>query len=96
MPQPESAKQRIKAKREFVATWKAKRGCAWCQENDPIVLELDHIDRSTKNPELKHTKDRSWRKYWIHLSWDDLRKELEKCQVLCANCHRRKTWAETH
>ncbi len=57
--------------------------CVVCGENDPIVLEFDHIDPKTK------TKNISWAiTKW---SWKRVLKEIEKCQVLCANCHKRKT-----
>lgn len=46
-------------------------------------LELDHVDRSTKNDH----------KIW---SWSQVRREAElaKCQVLCRTCHYAKTSQE--
>ena len=56
--------------------------CKHCGETDPVVLEFDHVD-----PKLK-TKNVS---EMIYNSLANLKSEIEKCQVLCANCHRRKT-----
>ena len=56
--------------------------CVDCGEDDPIVLEFDHI-----NPENKKTTVSSLRT----ISLKSVKIEVEKCEVRCANCHRRKT-----
>lgn len=86
----EAAMKHYYAKREFVWAWKSS-GCVMCGETDPIVLDADHIDESNKNQKLKacYTKG-AWP--LTALNWEDLKLELTKCQVLCANCHRRKTF----
>lgn len=81
-------------KKQFIAEWKASRGCAWCGEKDPVVLDLDHIDPASKDPRLKSRLGKGKQWSFDCLSWADLHIELEKCQVLCANDHRRKTLAE--
>lgn len=45
-------------------------------------LEFDHIDPSGKNFSIK--------KKWT-LPWEELEKELDKCQLLCLPCHKLKT-----
>lgn len=45
----------------------------------PAIYEFHHLD-----PE---TKDRDPSKM-LSLSWERLTNELNKCQLLCANCHR--------
>lgn len=73
--------------REYQKLWVAKRKQEFFAENNYCVecgsnykLELDHKDPTKK---VSH---RIW-------SWSDRRRneELEKCQVLCRNCHRNKT-----
>ncbi len=90
---PEQAKlAKIKRKKfllKYQREWIAKRRndyfkdkyCVKCGSVEK--LELDHIDYNNK------TTHRIW-------SWSEERrlKEIEKCQVLCHNCHREKTIEE--
>lgn len=55
--------------------------CVDCGETDPIVLEFDHL-RDKKHNIASMIGRRCW---------DDILKEIEKCQVCCANCHKRRT-----
>jgi hypothetical protein len=55
--------------------------CVDCGESDPIVLEFDHL--ADKRFEIaKGIRDRKW---------SDVLDEIAKCDVVCANCHRRRT-----
>ena len=58
--------------------------CVDCAEADPIVLDFDH--RRDKVADIA-TLVRS------SASWDVVQREIAKCDVRCANCHRRKTVA---
>lgn len=57
--------------------------CVDCGEDDPVVLEFDHV-RGDKAGSIS---------LMIHngVSLETLIIEINKCQVRCANCHRRKT-----
>ena len=57
--------------------------CVDCGESDPIVLEFDHVRGEKKY----NVTEMGWR----ILSWKTLLKEIAKCEVRCANCHRRQT-----
>ena len=57
--------------------------CVGCGESDPLVLEFDHV----KGQKLKDVS----RLVNDCVKWGIIQKEIEKCVVLCANCHRRKT-----
>jgi protein-arginine kinase activator protein McsA len=57
--------------------------CIDCQENDPIVLEFDHV-RGTKKEIVSKLVNQGF-------SWEVILNEIKKCEVRCANCHRRKT-----
>lgn len=64
----------------------ANHPCISCGEADPIVLEFDHRDKDGKIESISNLiRDSSWNKVKL---------EIEKCDVLCANCHRRKTAAQ--
>jgi len=57
--------------------------CIGCGESDPVVLEFDHRDAADKLEAvaLLATKRR----------WAVVRAEIDKCDVRCVNCHRRRT-----
>jgi hypothetical protein len=55
--------------------------CVDCRETDPLVLEFDHLaDKAFTISE--GLRDRSW---------TAIVEEMAKCEVVCANCHRRRT-----
>jgi 5-methylcytosine-specific restriction endonuclease McrA len=63
----------------------AQSGCIACGERDPIVLDFDHI--ANKEFGISVALRRGIR-------WSAIVQELQKCQILCSNCHRRKTARE--
>ena len=67
-----------------IRAYKASKGCMDCGESDPIVLELDHRERSEKKFAIADSSR-------VGMSLESLMKEAEKCDVVCANCHRRRT-----
>lgn len=68
---------------EFLST----KFCADCGESDPIVLEFDH--RNSKQKFKIIAKMLSG-----HYSWESVLREINKCEIRCANCHRRKTYIQ--
>ena len=56
--------------------------CVDCGESDPVVLEFDHC--GPKRHEISNMLT-------SQTSWSAIEKEIAKCVVRCANCHRRKT-----
>ncbi|MEP6776667.1 MAG: hypothetical protein ABJA50_13820, partial [Chloroflexota bacterium] len=57
--------------------------CVDCGESDTIVLEFDHVTGEKKFNIADVT--RSGR------NWQSIMEEIQKCEVRCANCHRRAT-----
>ena len=55
--------------------------CVDCGETDPVVLEFDHL------------RDKLFDigSGLIHKTWPMVLAEIAKCEVVCANCHRRRT-----
>lgn len=60
--------------------------CIDCKDTDIRVLELDHVKDSKVIPVSKMLTKPRW-------SVLDLKREIDKCEVRCANCHRQKTYA---
>lgn len=67
---------RINKYREY----KASRGCHFCNEKEPVCLEMHHLDPSTKEVDPSTA---------VNQSWEWFEREAEKCIVVCANCHRK-------
>ncbi len=56
--------------------------CVDCGEADPVVLEFDHLRDKVFN--ISEIANRPVR-------WAVVLMEIAKCDVVCANCHRRRT-----
>jgi anti-sigma-K factor RskA len=68
----------------WLAAYLAAHHCVDCGECDPIVLEFDHRDAALKQfnvADARHDK----------LTLRRIQQEVAKCDVRCANCHRRAT-----
>lgn len=48
-------------------------------------MDFDHLDPRTKTAELALVVKLGWAKQRIE-------EELAKCELVCANCHRDRTW----
>jgi len=74
----------IRRKRIFVWEYLLQHPCVDCGESDPVVLDFDHIDASSKSENICRivTSGRSLK---------TLTQEIEKCEIRCSNCHRRRT-----
>ncbi len=88
-PEQKAEKQRKEKERAFVNIkavhdYKAEKGCMDCGEKDPIVLEFDHRIRADKSFDISNALR-------LGTSIDKILVEMEKCDVVCANCHRRRT-----
>ena len=55
--------------------------CKQCGVNHPAVLDFHHRDPSTKESTVSDLK-------WSGCSLERLKLEIDKCDILCSNCHR--------
>ena len=62
--------------------------CGHCQESNPIVLEFNHI----RGIKINNVTELVSQLYSIKA----IQEEIDKCEILCANCHRIKTWERRH
>jgi hypothetical protein len=73
-------KQNLKRK---LAEIKEASGCVDCGINNHIILDFDH---------LRNKKYNISRMIHDGFSWKAIKKEIEKCEIVCANCHRIRTY----
>lgn len=58
--------------------------CCLCGENHPATLDFDHINPNQKTDTVSQmVRDAR--------AWDVIWNEIQKCRVLCSNCHRKHT-----
>lgn len=72
------AENRIKV-RHYLET----HPCVDCGEEDWVVLDFDHREMDDKEFSIAETLQFQF--------WDKIQAEIEKCDIRCANCHRRRT-----
>jgi hypothetical protein len=74
-------KNKLKKKsKDWIREYKNKRKCVKCGISDPRVLDFHHKgnDKEFAVSSFEH----------IGATLDRIKKEVEKCVVICANCHR--------
>jgi hypothetical protein len=82
-------KARHKRNKEKLAVWlaayKVEQGCADCgYSQHPAALDFDHLPGTEKKFDISQFRS--------HVSsLPALMREIEKCEVVCANCHRIRT-----
>ncbi|TXH11309.1 MAG: hypothetical protein E6R04_01560 [Spirochaetes bacterium] len=77
----ESKRQEYRAKiRQEIRKYKESHPCIRCGESHPACLAFHHIDPKTKESEIANAVVRGW-------GWVRVLEEIEKCVILCANCH---------
>ena len=78
-------KQALNSKiHEWIINYKIQRGCGNRGIVDQRVLDLHHPEESEKKFTVAYFRR--------GLGFDQIRNEVKKCEVLCANCHRILHW----
>ena len=71
----------IEERTRFLIDYFRHHPCTDCGEADPVVLEFDHLDG--KNFDIgAGVRNRTW---------EAVLEEMNKCEVVCVNCHKRRT-----
>lgn len=73
-----SKKQMKKCARKFMFDYLSKSSCKICWHSNPISLEFHHIDPSNKKYTVSCMQTNSV---------ETIASEIDKCVVLCSNCH---------
>jgi hypothetical protein len=82
------AKNKVRKKIRKVdwQVFKATLSCVNCGENHPATFDFHHVQR--------HPDNRKVHKLLQSNNIGGALKEIKKCIVLCANCHRKHHWEE--
>jgi hypothetical protein len=87
----DKCRQNLKDRRIKLAKWmlalKQDKKCLYCPENHPACLDFHHRKGTIKVSEIGTMVSFAWSKEKILL-------EIEKCDLLCSNCHRKLHWQE--
>lgn len=84
-------KNKLRVK-DFIEAYKRQGHCADCGfsgKEFPFILDFDHGDPGTKKFTIG-----SWSR--TVLSIKAIEREIEKCELVCANCHRKRTFKHRH
>lgn len=76
------ARALVSSNHNFLIDYLLTHPCVHCGLTDIVVLEFDHIDPSKKKAPVTAL---------INKPREVLQAEIDKCRVLCCNCHRRIT-----
>lgn len=74
-------------RRQYLFDLKKEMSCIYCGESNPLCLDMDHIDPTTK-------KGTPAKMVTSGVSWELVLEELDKCQPVCRNCHNIKSIIE--
>jgi hypothetical protein len=69
--------------RDLVFEYLLTHPCVDCGEKNVVVLDFDHVDSATKRSDVGSMLSRR--------TTSAVRREMQKCVIRCANCHRRRT-----
>ena len=88
----------VKHRQRRVKAYKVSNGCSICGYNrHPSSICFDHIDKASKSEHVKNGYSKRpsaggmFRLYSKKHSTDELISEIQKCRLLCHNCHMEKT-----
>jgi hypothetical protein len=71
--------ERLRSRYQELDEYKEEQGCAECGEARPYVLQFHHIEPDAKESTISNLVNSA--------SMDRVWAEVDKCVVLCANCH---------
>ena len=78
-------KERIAKRIKYTQDLKSNTPCMDCKQSYPYyVMDFDHRDPTQKVAHIQ--------KMCTSASWERLLQEIDKCDIVCANCHRIRTF----
>lgn len=74
--------ERVRDIAEKIANIKTSQGCLICGEETACCLDFHHLDPKSKEINPACMISNGW-------GWSRIENELNKCVIVCANCHRK-------
>lgn len=74
--------KKLEENEKFLLDYLTEHPCVDCGESDLVVLDFDHV-RGIKKFNIASSRGSH--------CLETLKEEVAKCEIRCANCHRRKT-----
>jgi len=85
----ERRKQRQIQIQKWYREYKRTLSCLDCGEDHPACLQFHHKNKAEKDFNIADVASRA-------SSIGVLLREMDKCEVLCVNCHAKRHWNEMH
>jgi hypothetical protein len=85
----ERRKKRQLEMHNWFRQYKSTLYCMDCGVSHPAVLQFHHRNRADKSFTISSVISRA-------SSIKQIVNEIEKCDVVCVNCHTKRHWRETH
>jgi len=79
-----SSKKIRERNQQYIWDFLLENPCIDCGESNPIVLDFDHKDDCSKIKDISTAISHGW-------SIEKIENEIKKCDIRCANCHRKRT-----
>jgi hypothetical protein len=80
-----SRRRRKDELRRWLRDYKASLVCVMCGERHPATLDFHHTGDAAKELSIGDVAAAGWSRRKVLA-------EIAKCEVLCANCHRKRHW----
>jgi len=74
--------RRKKEIKNWIEDYKKTLKCSSCGENHPATLDFHHKNQKDKEKGICYFVSNGY-------SIDKIENEIQKCQILCSNCHRK-------
>ena len=82
-------KKRKEKIREYISSYKKDLCCENCGENHPATLDFHHKSSDEKKFNIGMSVNHG-------VSLKSIKEEIDKCIILCSNCHRKYHWSKKH
>lgn len=73
-------KNRKKKLKQKFSNFKSTKFCLNCGESESVTLDFHHVEKNKREIISRMVSD--------GFGWKSLIEEMEKCVILCSNCHR--------